>query len=313
MNSMPLISVVIPVYNRSHMVINAIESALSQSYENREIIVVDDGSTDNTYDVLNNLQEDITIRHQDNRGPSSARNMGWNSCNGDYVLFLDSDDALEQDALYILYHALRKKEGSNKIWGASYGKKVTCNVDFEVIKTKAKEYYDGWVLPFLFFDNFIRTGTFLVRIEILEEIGGFREDFCVNEDLFLLFNIALRYKFVFVNEVVAKYRRHGGMRARQNKGNALKQGVKHIDDFFEDQDTIHPSILKAKDKIYSQEYVELAKIAWREQLYRLFLYHWRQAYTYRKKFFFHPKYFCRAVLAICFLLFRDKKTPATYS
>lgn len=91
MNSEPLVSIVIPSYNRGNMVANAIQSALDQTYPNKEIIVIDDGSTDHTEEVVKSFA-DVRYILQDHAGQAAARNNGWKHSNGKYIATLDSDD-----------------------------------------------------------------------------------------------------------------------------------------------------------------------------------------------------------------------------
>ncbi len=91
-NTNPLVSVIIPTYNRGWTLKEAIDSVLSQGFENFELIVVDDGSTDNTLDILDGYARDIIVLRQDNCGVSSARNAGIVSASGQFIAFLDSDD-----------------------------------------------------------------------------------------------------------------------------------------------------------------------------------------------------------------------------
>lgn len=99
------ISVIIPLYNNEKYIINCINSVLNQEYENIEIIVVDDGSTDNGYDLLKNRygsNEKIILIKQTNKGPSVARNKGISYAKGEWIMFIDSDDELDKNALNIL-------------------------------------------------------------------------------------------------------------------------------------------------------------------------------------------------------------------
>ena len=88
----PLVSVIIPTYNRGWILKEAIDSVLAQDFTDFELIVVDDGSTDNTQDILSSYKEDIVVLRQDNKGVSSARNRGIISASGQFIAFLDSDD-----------------------------------------------------------------------------------------------------------------------------------------------------------------------------------------------------------------------------
>ena len=90
----PKVSIIMPAYNASRYVFEAVSSVLNQSYRNFEIIVVDDGSVDETPEVLESFGERIRVIRQHNQGPSAARNNGLQVADGSYVLFLDSDDLL---------------------------------------------------------------------------------------------------------------------------------------------------------------------------------------------------------------------------
>src|SRR5690606_1422900 len=103
-----LISVVIPCYNYGHFLPIAIESVLNQTYLNKEIIVVDDGSSDNTAEVATSYEE-VKYIYQKNRGLSAARNLGAAHSNGEYLVFLDADDWLYPKALEINAAYFRKK------------------------------------------------------------------------------------------------------------------------------------------------------------------------------------------------------------
>jgi len=88
----PLVSIIVPVFNSSAYVAVALRSALEQDYENKEIIVVDDGSTDSTPEILKTFREQIVVLTQVNAGPGAARNRGLKHARGTYIAFLDADD-----------------------------------------------------------------------------------------------------------------------------------------------------------------------------------------------------------------------------
>ena len=90
--SSPKVTVVIPTYNRAHLIKDAVESVLNQTYQDFELIVIDDGSTDNTREVLAVYKDKLTYIYQENQGRSSARNHGIELAQGEYIAFLDSDD-----------------------------------------------------------------------------------------------------------------------------------------------------------------------------------------------------------------------------
>jgi len=94
--SYPLVSVILPTYNRAWTLKTAIDSVLSQVYPNIELIVIDDGSQDNTQELLKEYNNKITILFQENAGVSSARNFGIKKSRGEFIALLDSDDAWDK-------------------------------------------------------------------------------------------------------------------------------------------------------------------------------------------------------------------------
>ncbi len=105
---MEKISVVIPVYNSQKYLEKCLDSVLNQTYNNFEVILIDDGSTDSSFElcqsiIKNNSNKDIKLIHQQNRGVSSARNAGIDNSTGDYIVFIDSDDQVDSDMLEFLY------------------------------------------------------------------------------------------------------------------------------------------------------------------------------------------------------------------
>lgn len=113
-----LVSVIVPTYNRAHLIVPTLESIFQQTYRPIEVIVVDDGSCDGTADVVQNWADEkraidtsFSVRYlrQDNAGPSAARNLGLRDCSGEFIQFLDSDDILHREKLAIQVPAIRQK------------------------------------------------------------------------------------------------------------------------------------------------------------------------------------------------------------
>jgi glycosyltransferase involved in cell wall biosynthesis len=104
----PLVTVIIPNYNYAHYIVDAIESVLRQTYPNLQIIVVDDGSTDNSLQVLKSYP-DVIVLSQDNKGVSSARNMGLRYAAGQYIAFLDADDVWCDDKIQLQVDVMAEK------------------------------------------------------------------------------------------------------------------------------------------------------------------------------------------------------------
>jgi len=105
-----LISVIIPAYNSGKTILRAVDSVLNQTYKNIELIIINDGSTDNTLEILKNIQDSrIVVLNQENSGPSTARNLGINTAKGDFILFCDSDDKLDGNIINEFIKTIEKK------------------------------------------------------------------------------------------------------------------------------------------------------------------------------------------------------------
>ena len=132
------VSVIIPAYNAENDIEHCIESIISQTYKNTEIIIVNDGSKDNTKKILeklNNKYENIIIINQKNNGVSASRNAGINMASGDYLMFVDSDDFLENIAIE---HLLKNKE--NDLVLANYKKYYNADKIINNFPIKEKKY-----------------------------------------------------------------------------------------------------------------------------------------------------------------------------
>ena len=113
-----LISVVVPVYNVEKYLKKSIESIINQTYKNLEIIIIDDGSSDDSYNVCKKYKEidsRIILIHTENKGVSHARNLGLSKANGKYLIFIDSDDYIEDNMIEILYTNLKKTKSDLSI------------------------------------------------------------------------------------------------------------------------------------------------------------------------------------------------------
>lgn len=203
---MPTVSVIIPTYQRSHLVNQAIESVLAQSYKDYEIIVVNDGCTDNTAEVLNQFQYKIKIITQQNKGLSSARNIAIKNSQGRYIAFLDDDDTWLPNNLEKKINLL---EGNEKI-GLIYSDMSFFNEKGVLPDTKAKECplhlaQVSWML-FPYPNLTPRPSSVIVRRESLDEIGLFDESLTACEDYDLCLRISENWLVYYLDEPLTMYR-----------------------------------------------------------------------------------------------------------
>lgn len=185
--------VVIPAYNSARVLAEAIESVLSQEPPTDRLIVVDDGSTDDTPPVLEKHRGHLEYVRQPNRGPSAARNRGWARLTTDAVIFLDADDLLLPGGLAARLALLR---GEGTAWAHTEGYLQGPGEDrrlFSATYPPEGGRPAGWIFSALLCRNFITTSAAIVRRQALERVGGFDESIRGMEDWDLWLRLAVRY------------------------------------------------------------------------------------------------------------------------
>ncbi|MFB6165571.1 MAG: glycosyltransferase family 2 protein [Haloarculaceae archaeon] len=209
---MPVVSVVIPTYNRADVLSRAVESALAQTLADVEVIVVDDASTDHTDEVLASFDDDrlTTLVHDENRGGSAARNTGIDHATGEYVAFLDSDDEWRPTKLERQVSTLERRSDE---WVAAY-----CGVEFVTgsdpgpISSLARSLFSRFrvtegaeggeelVADVLTDDLHTSAGsTLLVCADVVDDVGGFDESFPRFQDSEFLIRVLQRGKLAYVD------------------------------------------------------------------------------------------------------------------
>lgn len=204
-------SIVIPTHNRAEMVRDAIGSALSlPGSEFREIIVVNDGSTDNTAEVLREFGDRIRVIHAQHGERSRARNAGLQAARAEFVAFLDDDDLLLPEGLPTLEQLL---ESASPDVGLVYGSFRPVSISAEVgapPELPRNLGASGWMLGILLRNNFIQPGALLARTQVLQQLGGFDAAFPPVEDYHLWLRVAARWQILHAPVEVAAIRHHGG-------------------------------------------------------------------------------------------------------
>ena len=197
------ISVVIPTFNRANFILKAIHSIKEQSIPVNEIIVVDDGSTDNTKEVLQDL--DIVYIYQKNSGVSGARNTGIKCAKNNWIAFLDSDDTWHETKIekQVEFHKSNLNillSHTNELW--KRGEKI-------INQKKHQQKPSG----FCFLENLeackIGPSTVMIHKDIFSEIGLFDEDLIVCEDYDLWLRISKEFEIGYLKEkLITKYAGH---------------------------------------------------------------------------------------------------------
>jgi glycosyltransferase involved in cell wall biosynthesis len=206
---MPKISVIIPTYNRANYLPQAINSVLNQSAKDVDIMVIDDGSTDNTKDIIRPYLKSIKYIRQDNAGAASARNTGIENAKGEWIAFLDSDDFWEFSHL----EKLIEKQQRNPKAALIYSGKRWVDHRGSPIKNPPiqNDFPEGWIFRDLYMHNYISScSCVFVKRSVLLSLGGFSSIpvFRISEDYDLWLRIAA-YSFISaVPKFSVNYRRH---------------------------------------------------------------------------------------------------------
>lgn len=201
--SVSTVSVVIPTFNRAHVVDQAIGSVLGQTYQNLEVIVVDDASTDHTEEVVKAFGDSRVhyFRHEQNRGAPWARNSGAEVARGEYFAFLDSDDRWFPELLERQLAALI--EFSPAVGMICCGMIRTDGESRRVVIPAARSLtFDGNLIDGVG----ICTSSFLVRRAAFQNIGGFDVRFSSFQDFDFLLRIAREYRIEAIDDVLLEYR-----------------------------------------------------------------------------------------------------------
>ena len=202
----PHVSVIIPTYNRANLVTYAIDSVLAQTYKNYEIIVIDDGSTDNTFKLLNPYMDRIVYIYQENKGKSNALNKALMKARGTWIAFLDSDDRWLPEKLEWQIQALEKYNpycGACFTNGTFFGSpSLSESTIFRISQKNFSEPIGIIDKPTEYVLNAphgIYVPTLNVKSELIRQINGFDENMPVAEDTDFIFRLSLVTKFCFVN------------------------------------------------------------------------------------------------------------------
>ncbi len=199
----PFISVVIPTYNSEHFITKTLETVFAQTYNNYEVIVSDDGSTDNTVDVVKSLFLKYPIRNKDllindHEGPGAARNRGVKAASGDWVAFLDSDDLWYREKLYRVACYICENDVDLVCHS------VLCEVKKKQVLVKRYTIFNNEINPFisLYRDNSLTTSAVTVKKDLLFKAGLFDTGLpsAQDYDLWLKLGLLPNFKIEFIKE-----------------------------------------------------------------------------------------------------------------
>lgn len=298
------ISVIIPTYNCATYLPDAIQSILDQSRTDVEIVVVDDGSTDNTPDAVASFNGDIVYHRQSNAGVSVARNTGIDLSRGDYIAFLDADDRWYPDKLAVQLEILERSPGiagvfsdfsladqDGKIQKDRYIKEEysvfrTFGLDWDSIfpasiPCDSAAAYGGDIFPSLFRGNFIKTSSLLLRRSAALSVGGFTPNRTTQEDYEYFLKLASQYPLAYADRpLLFKRRRPGQLTSPERLEEILRVSLDVVEEF---SDTAAQRLgREIVDRRMSNKYRDLASHYFKKGQKKKSFANLRQAMRYRR-------------------------------
>ncbi|WP_414577901.1 glycosyltransferase [Anabaena sp. CCY 9402-a] len=204
MNKLPSISIIIPAFNSEKTIADTIDSVFNQTFNNFELIIINDGSTDSTLEVISKFQDSrLKIFSFGNAGGNISRNRGLKRAVGEFISFLDADDLWTPNKLQLQLEALQNNLDAQVAY--SWTDYIDENANFLVSGTHITA--NGDVYDKLLVNNFLENGSNpLIRREVLIELGGFDESLDAAQDWDMWLRLADKYEFVAVPFVQILYR-----------------------------------------------------------------------------------------------------------
>ncbi len=275
----PKVSVIMPAYNRAAYIGEAIQSVLEQNFRDFELLVVDDGSTDETEKVVRDFQDKrVRYFYQENGGISAAMNTGIRNARGAYIARLDSDDIWLQDMLNTLINTLTTRPEISWAY-ASTTAMDKYGVPLPEIRG-LPEKYPGDSLKSMLSEDFTCSITTVVCKGCFEHVGLFDRSVNPNEDWEMGFRLVKHFKFAFIDRVVAKFRYHPENTTVGKKSPHIKV---HLDERHKVLDKIFnefglaPEIAALKPLAYSNLHIWAGRRWIGLKAYRKVFHHFGQA------------------------------------
>jgi glycosyltransferase involved in cell wall biosynthesis len=230
-----MISVIIPAYNAEKTILSTIESVQKQTYQDLEIIVINDGSTDRTFEIVSNIRDSrIKIFNYPNGGISEARNRGISHANGEYISFLDADDVWTVEKLEKQLAALQNKPQASVAYSwVAVMLETSNNLEQIAFFSGKKVTFTGNIYSQLLLENFIGNGSnILVKKEAIAYVGKFDSSVNSCEDWDYYLRLAAKYQFILVPEHQILYRQTAG--STSTKGATMEtKGLKVIEKAYQ--------------------------------------------------------------------------------
>lgn len=204
-------SIIIPLYNKEKYITHTVQSVLNQTFQNFELIIVDDGSTDSSYKVASTFKDDrIKLVTKKNGGVSSARNFGVELAKNEYIAFIDADDFWDKNYLKELSSLILACPEA-KMFASSYAEIVEGKTIPSVTYTLLERNYAGYIDYISLFSKYfispIHTSAVILHSSVFKSLIKFNENIKSGEDLLVWLAIAFQYKVAYLNKILSFYNR----------------------------------------------------------------------------------------------------------
>jgi glycosyltransferase involved in cell wall biosynthesis len=265
MSDSPSVSIIIATYNRAQFLVETIRSILNQQFQNFELIVVDDGSTDETERLLAGYRSQLRYLYQENRGPSAARNLGVCCANADWISIQDSDDLCAPNHLHTLYGYVKDHPECAMVFAnGDYLGGREHNRDTIIPRTKSQQLAKrGVKLEDFFEKSILRLQAALISKKAYDAIGGHDESLRICMDLDLGFRLLMNFPVAYLDSVVFSYRRHAGNIGR-NEELRLTENIRVIEKLLREYPSARAQLgSPTVSRRLAYRYYRLAKGRWR--------------------------------------------------
>ena len=256
------VSICIPTYNRKDYLKETLDSILAQTYKDYEIVIVDDGSTDGTEDMLKQLGFPVTYHWQENSGDAVARNKLIELARGQYISFIDSDDLLLPDAIEKLVKIMQTEDEDV----IAYGSYLRIDQNGNVYGRCKRKLYSGNITKYLFQTVFVHTCGSIFPKKILKDSTVFDTSLKVCSDYDFWLRLSMKYRFVALPEPTFKRRRHINNLSTASFENYLTE-FQVLERFYYEKGGNKIIPQKTAMKVLSKEGCRTGRYAIREGLY----------------------------------------------
>lgn len=268
----PLVSIITPIYNHEQYVEETIHSVLQQTYRNIEFIIVNDGSTDGSREIVEKYKSALTIIDQRNAGQAEALNVGWSMASGKYIGYLSSDDVLMPSCIEALVKVLEANSGI-----------VCAYPNGNLISPSSSVLKHGVFRPFDLEELVVEQGCYigpgaLWRASAHRQIGGWKPQLKLCPDREYWMRLAACGEFYFEEQVLASYRLHpSSISASTTTEKVSLEYIRILNEYYENPQ-LPSGILARKNEAYANAYWVVARNMLREGSFKSAAYYLNQAY-----------------------------------